>query len=119
MLLGFQAEPEIMTMINRVGPAWFGMDLATRGTKGIVVIGKVKSIVQQGSLFETRLELENMDKTVVTVVSTVDPADHYKVDSRLLVLGVVIAEPSLELKGYEGTDNSVIFGGYPATLASE
>jgi hypothetical protein len=117
MLVGFQAEPEIMAMINRVGPAWFTMDVAMRGTKGIVVIGKVKSIVQQGSLFETRLELENMDKTVVTVVSNVDPADHYKVDRRLMVLGVVIAEPSLELNGYEGSDNSVIFGGYPVPLA--
>jgi hypothetical protein len=35
-----------------------------------------------------------------------------------LVLGVVIEEPSLQLIGYEGTDNSLVFGGYPVTLAN-
>jgi hypothetical protein len=118
MLIGFQAEPDIMNMINRVAPAWLGMDVQKRGTKGILLVGTVKSIVHQGQMFETRLELEDAEHTVVTVASTVDPAGHYKVDNRLLVLGVVIEEPSLQLIGYEGTDNSLVFGGYPVTLAN-
>lgn len=74
----------------------------SRANGGLCVIGTVKRIEPKGKLFEVDVELVTKNKSVVTVVASVDPNAFYKVGSRAMLLGAMVADPATNLSGYEG-----------------
>ncbi len=54
--------------------------------------------------------------TNVTVIGKEDPAQSYKVDDRVMVLGVIVSEPS-NITGYVGDAPLVIVSGMAVRVA--
>jgi hypothetical protein len=98
MLFALQADMDVMTIISRAGPAW--LSPTRRTTPGILIVGKVEKVEQQGKLYESEIVLEDPMMTKVRVVSTQDPKDSFKAGDRAMVLGVLVLEPS-NIVGYE------------------
>ena len=86
---------------------------------GILVSGVVRDIVVTGELFQTEIELSDGGQELVRVVSRFDPRGKksYDVNDSVLVLGVIVVDPSLYLLGYQGTAEVVVLGGMPLRLA--
>jgi len=87
---------------------------------GVILLGTVKEISERGRLFETRLELVGRrgqpEKRVVSVMSARAPGGKYKEGAQVLVLGVIVVDPSAKLGGYQGDLPKVIWGGYPVNI---
>jgi hypothetical protein len=103
-----------MGMIGRVGPLW--LVPTRRTTPGILVVGKVANVSAQGKLFESEVELEDKMMTKVRIITTQDPKDSFKEGDRVMVLGVLVLEPS-NIPGYEGEMPNVILSGMPVRVA--
>ena len=88
---------------------------AANHRKGILVTGKVSRIMPAGELFQTDLALAGEREMKVSVLSRVDPraTRTYHLDDQVLILGVVITDPSLYLLGYRGTAELALLGGLP------
>lgn len=114
ILFSLQAESDAMTMVTRVGPVW--LNPQTRKSDGILLIGTVKGVTPQGKAFETTVELEDKAKTKVAIITTNDPSESYKADDRVMVLGVIVSEPS-NIVGYEGSAPLAILSGMAVRVA--
>jgi len=84
--------------------------------QGIVVAGEVLSIKPAGELYRTTLRLSETDRTV-DVISRQHPtkAEACAEKDSVLILGVMLTTPT-SLQGYKGTDQLVIFGGFPVNV---
>ena len=84
-----------------------------RSTQGILLGGNVRSIDPQGLYFATALELAGKKKIELTLVSRTNPSTAgqraYQVGDRVLLLGAIVADPPLDILGYEGTESMVIW----------
>lgn len=91
---------------------------AANHRKGVLVTGQVNRIVPAGDLFQTDLTLAGEPGTKVSVISRIDPreARTYTLDDHVLILGVVITDPSLYLLGYQGTAEPAVLGGMPIKI---
>lgn len=91
--------------LGKAGGAW--LQHSQRDSSGLLVLGVVKGIERQGDLYETKFETST--GTPLSLYTDTDPADAYKVDSDVLVLGVIIDDPASNLRGYEGDAESVVW----------
>jgi hypothetical protein len=115
MLAAWAEDAAIMTVLAD-GGGWLDRAPAERRTDGVVLVGTVKAIMPLGKVFGTRMVLADAKNTEVTVISVVDPKDHFQPTNRLIVLGVLIADPTKAIGGYEGEESRVVFGGLPWQL---
>jgi hypothetical protein len=105
-LLESLAEDEKkLEMIGKAGEVWLRSE---RETAGVLLLGVVKSIEKQGDLYETKLAVSGGGSPISSYSDT-DPANAYKVDSDVLVLGAIIEDPASNLTGYEGDAESVVW----------
>ena len=104
-------EPENLLRINTA--AANAIHRQNYHRKGILFGGTVRSIELAGELFSTRIELTDEAKSVVEVISRKDPRQQkaYDLGERVVIMGVVIVDPSLFLIGYEGSEDTVVWGG--------
>jgi hypothetical protein len=101
--------------VAEVVPLW--VPAAKRPNNGVVLIGIVKSIRQQGALYETQLETA-ADGATFVLLSNFDPAANCPVDARILASGVVIPKPAEELNGYQGQAAPAVWLGTTATITA-
>jgi hypothetical protein len=88
---------------------------AAEGDPGILLAGTVKDLKAAGGHFETTLELAR-DKRLVTVISSKNPQDSYKIDDQVLILGSVVRVPKENLPGYKGDAEVVVKSGHAMVL---
>ena len=87
---------------------------------GMMIAGKVKAISKAGEHFHrSRIALTGGKQ--VDVISRGDPIEqgHYTAGDRVVVLGVIVAEPELYLIGYKGEEGDakpIVFAGLPVRL---
>jgi hypothetical protein len=96
-------------LVRSAGVKWLTFSVAERGTRGVMLIGRITAIEPQTGWSKVTLELEDADKTTVTILDERHPADlQLKQDERVNYLGAIIDSPATELTGYNGQDQ-VIF----------
>jgi len=94
-----------LTLLGKAGEVWLR---SSRDSAGVLLLGAVKGIEQQGDLYETKLAVSAEGKPV-SLYSDSDPADLYQVDSDVLILGAIIDDPAANLTGYQGDAESVVW----------
>ena len=101
--------------IGGAGAWWIKNSDNNRG--GIVLAGVVTRVSAAGELFQTQLSLAGSKNTSIAVVSRVDPRQNsretYDVGDTVLIVGVIVVDPSLYLLGYQGDADTVVLGGMP------
>jgi len=72
-------------------------------------------------LFQSDLALVGDPKRIIAVVSRVDPVavGAFDVGNRVFIAGVLVHDPDLQLMGYQGEADPVVFGGLPHNLSTE
>lgn len=73
---------------------------------GVLLAGTVKNVGKQGRLQEATIDLAGPSKTV-TVLS--DQEAELKVGNQVVVVGIVVREPSANLVGYSGNKSAVVW----------
>ena len=115
MLSAFGEQPKKLAMIGNRGAQWLQQQERPNG--GAFLFGTVKQIRYRGLLYETTVDLAaRSDDRTVTVVSTRDPKTAFPLQSRVLILGAVVNDPSLNMVGYQGDDSQVVVAGFPVPL---
>jgi hypothetical protein len=114
LLMSVAGKPAKLAALGNRAASW--LDQEQRDTEGIVLFGTVGRVRPRGPFFETELELAARQRRTVTVVSKVDPRGAYEVSDRVLVLGVIVVDPTANLLGYAGDEPLVVMGGFPLTL---
>jgi hypothetical protein len=109
-LIEYGEDPAKAEMLAAGGASW--LVSTHRDTEGIFLLGTVAGIRPQGKLFETRLVLANEKKTPIVVMSLIDPLPHYQAKDHVVILGTIVRDPLLNLGGYEGSESTVIWGGF-------
>ncbi len=103
------------------GAAW-AIPRSESNRKGIVLAGTVQEISSIDALYKTVVKLAGKPDSV-TVISRINPEQNlmveYQTGDRLIILRSLVADPALYLRGYQGTDAKVVWGGLPVVLAVE
>ncbi len=108
LLLSLAEKPDAVPMLGKAGAAWLTAG-SRRANGGILLVGLVKGIAQEGGIFRTDLALSD-GKTTAAVYGETDPATVYQKEDQVLVLGYVVEQPSDNLAGYTGQDPLVVWG---------
>jgi len=99
-------------MIRKVATSW----MASRGDRhGVLLSGIVRSVSQSGDLFETQLEIR--PQRIVTLVSARDPSECCLPESRVMVFGLIVDNPTQNLLEYDGSEDQVVVVGFQATMS--
>ena len=97
-------RPERFDQIGRLAGA--EIDAKSESPAGVLLAGAVKSVAKEGRLWNVSVELAGGSKSV-SLLS--DREVDVKVDDRVLVLGVVVRQPSATLVGYSGDQAMVVW----------
>ena len=89
--------------------AWITRDLG----KGIVFAADVLGVNKSGELYELALTIPNKQRTQVTAVTRMNPADNpvmtFKKGNRVLLMGLIVNDPGSNLPGYSGLESKVVY----------
>ncbi|TVS17582.1 MAG: hypothetical protein EA424_12330 [Planctomycetaceae bacterium] len=106
LLLSLVEKPDVIPRLRQAGEVWWAAG-SRRTNDGILLVGKVRSIVAQDPLYRTELEL--VDGGSVASYSDNDPSEQILSGDLVLLVGVVIEEPADHLLGYSGDDQQVLW----------
>ncbi len=88
---------------------WISKDLG----KGVVFAADVLGISKSGELYELALTIPNKQRTQVTAVTRMNPADNpvmtFEKGTRVLLMGLIVNDPGSNLPGYSGLESKVIY----------
>lgn len=102
-----------LNTLGRVANGW--LKAASRDSSGVLLVGVVKQVRQQGGYDVIELALSGSDQPVA-VYRTSQPGKAHSPDSQLLVLGAIIEDPAKNLVGYEGEAAFVVWEGLSREL---
>jgi hypothetical protein len=106
LLLSLAEKPDVIPWLSRAGAAW-ARSTDRRSNNGILLVGKAKTVGQQEALYRTELVLS--DGSTMACYSENDPFEAFEPGEQLLLVGVVVDQPSDELLGYTGQQETVIW----------
>lgn len=106
LLLSLVEKPDVIPRLRQAGEVWWGAG-SRRTNDGILLVGKVQSIVAQDPLYRT--ELEFIDGGIVASYSDNDPTEQILSGDLVLLVGVIVEEPTDHLLGYSGEDQQVLW----------
>ena len=111
LLARFEFDEKKLKLIGNAGRQWISRDLG----KGAVLAGMVSEVRPGADASEVEVTLLGKAAAPVNVVMRSDSASNLRVGQRLLVSGTIVPEPSINLTGYEGIEERVIWAGlvYP------
>lgn len=99
--------------VGKAAVSW--LNATNRATDGVVLAGTVRSVASEGLYYVTKVELPDDQGTTVTAVTRTSPTENrsrpYDVGDRILLLGGIIPEPSVNIIGYPGSEAAVIWSG--------
>jgi hypothetical protein len=107
------AEDAKLNTLGRVANGW--LKAVSRDSSGVLLVGVVKEVRQQGGYDVIELTLSGNDQSV-PVYRKSQPGETYSRDSKLLVLGAIIEDPGKNLSGYEGEARFVVWEGLTEKL---
>ena len=82
----------------------------------VLLFGTAGKTRKVGTYFATPVTVASKTPATVELISVDDPADIFAPGSRILVLGVLIADPQTRLVGYQGQAQRVVLGGLPQSV---
>jgi hypothetical protein len=109
------AEEARLDTLSKAAGVW--LKTSTRDNNGVLLVGTVKEVRQQGGYRVTELVIPGRDGTVAVYRGGED-GDAYPSDTRLVVLGAIITSPGKDLVGYEGDGDPVVWEGLAEPLAT-
>ncbi len=91
-----------------------------RNSAGLALVGTLKEVKDHGSLYESRIQLELTatdqkdfaDDRELSVFGWHKPDNSFQPGAKILMLGSIVVDPSINLQGYEGDEPQVVCGGY-------
>jgi hypothetical protein len=102
--------------LSRITAKWWSYP--KRQNQGLLAVGRVKELHPRGRWTEATLELEGIEPAV-TIPVLMDGL-RFTTGAEVAVAGVIVQEPQLRIKNYEGSAEQVVVGGYlfdPAKFA--
>jgi hypothetical protein len=109
------AEDDKLTTLGRAAGVW--LKTSSRDNNGVLLLGTVKEVRQQGGYRVTELVIPGRDGAVAVYRGGED-GDVYPSDTRLVVLGAIITSPDKDLVGYEGDGEPVVWEGLAERLTA-
>ncbi len=109
------AEEEKLATLGKAAGGW--LKTSSRDNNGVLLVGTVKEVRQQGGYRVIELAIPGRDG-MVAVYSEADSGEAYPPDTGLVVLGAIIADPAKDLAGYEGAGDPVVWQGMVGQLAT-
>jgi hypothetical protein len=109
------AEEEKLALLGRVGVGW--LRAPARDNNGVLLVGTVKQVRQQGPYHVTDLLIPGGDQ-VIAVYRAAEPGQTYPLDSQLVVFGAILSDPRSELEGYDGDADYVVWQGLAEHVAA-
>lgn len=116
LLEALAGAPKLLAVIgNRAGRH---LSDPKRARNGILLFGTVARIGPRGNMFETKINLASRQQQQATILTYVDPEQHYRKGARVLLLGAVVDQPAFRVAGYDGNAPRAVIGGVPAVVPS-
>jgi hypothetical protein len=110
LLTQFGKQPNKLRQIGILAD-WWGKQ-PEPANSGVVHVGTVTEVAAAGRLIEAKIEVATKPSQTISVVTANNPGELLKTGTKVLFLGAVVQEPSINLGGYEGNSPEVIAGGY-------
>jgi hypothetical protein len=117
LLKSVSADSENVKLLGLAAAQWLKTPERRDGA-GVLVVGKVKTVDQQGELFATEVEIAEGEPAVLVFRPT-DPKGEYSAGARVLILGRIVPDPAANLAGFEGDAESVVVHGLSYVLAEK
>lgn len=108
LVQSLKAEDAKLTTLGRVAGGW--LKATGRDSQGVLLVGTIKQVRQQGGYDVIDLAMTGSDLSVA-VYRKAKAGEEYSPDSRVLVLGAIVEDPGKNLAGYEGDASFVIWQG--------
>jgi hypothetical protein len=109
LLSSFEFDEKKQRMIANASRNWIRAGLGD----GVFAAVTVSDVKRKGDLFELKATLMGKEATPLTLLTPIDPSQSgpsgFSTGDRILVLGVVVAEPTRKIEGYTGAATSVIW----------
>jgi len=115
LVQSLKADDAKLNTLGRVAGGW--LKATGRDSHGVLLVGTVKQVRQQGGYEVIDLTISGGEQSVA-VYRKLEPSQAYSPDSRLLVLGAIVDDPGKNLAGYEGDAAFVIWQGLLEELPS-
>jgi len=115
LVQSLKADGAKLNTLGRVAGGW--LKATGRDSHGVLLVGTVKQVRQQGGYDVIDLTISGSEQSVA-VYRKSQPSEAYSPDSRLLVLGAIVDDPGENLAGYEGDAPFVIWQGLMEELPS-
>lgn len=112
LLLAVAGSRELLNSMGR--QAAYRLEQPVGRLEGVALAGTITELGQQGEMHLARVVLLGAPKAV-TVLSAA-PIDAH-VRDRVVVLGLIAASPTTQLIGYNGPDETVVWGGFRVAWA--
>ncbi|NLF72241.1 MAG: hypothetical protein GX575_24670 [Candidatus Anammoximicrobium sp.] len=108
LVQSLKAEDAKLNTLGIVAGGW--LKASGRDNNGVLLVGVVKQVRQQGGYNVLDVALAGSEQTVA-VYGQAESGEAPALDDRLLVLGAIVQEPGANLAGYEGDAPFVIWQG--------
>ncbi|MCA9247398.1 MAG: hypothetical protein KDA42_09795, partial [Planctomycetales bacterium] len=92
----------IVGNLQTTGSSWFKWKART--TQGVLLAGPIEDVVEDGAFFAVRMKVNGEEITVMT-----RDKPNWNVGQNLVVLGAIVDEPQLNLGGYTGAAETVVW----------
>lgn len=94
--------------------SWTAKQLASGDAdlQGVLLAGEVKSIENQGVLWETQVELLTESQEPIAVITLQDPSNYCPPGSKIVMIGAIVRDPITNLLHYGGENSTVVCSGW-------
>jgi hypothetical protein len=107
-------QPDKLLFLARYAARWLNEG---HDREGVMLFGTVLSDVSNGKTSEMRIQLASKDQREVIVVRPSDSTALIPAQSKILILGAIVANPRENLNGYDGTSPYVTVPGYQLVVS--
>lgn len=118
LLVRIARDPALCQLVQKAAPDW--LEYSGRGTDGVVLIGTVLEIEEQGRWYRSSLQLsEGLDAPVRLMTHThpqLEPRQPFRIGERLLVFGSIISSRQSVLPDLTEDERFVIWDGFHLPL---
>ena len=109
------AEDKKLATLGKAAGVW--LKASTRDNNGVLLVGTVTQVREQGGYQVTELAIPGR-AGIVAVYRGADSGEDYPPDTRVVVLGVILSSPGKDLAGYEGDGDPVVWQGMVEKLSA-
>jgi hypothetical protein len=98
--------------MSAIGTLARGQLAERKAGDGAALAGTVTNFQAAGRVFETTVDLGS--GATATVVTPTNPQDQYAIGDQVLIVGLIVEDPTTNIAGYKGEATRVVLLGHAA-----